>query len=418
MFDDYIVEINGDIEQSAKTILQQLSSPKKYKLHNEVENFVNSHISFYKKVLDLNPQKQFDTPNKMRFSFYCVNNPYFEVKYNKPREFEVKIFDDKGNLHYQNKINSNNWVKLNREYYTKWTVNLWSEDKLVYKNTLDYKGKRVFISFDSHSLGDTIAWIPYCLDFKFKHDCDVIISCKWSEFFKDVYPELEFHPPGATIHNIYGMYTLGWFWNTNKEPENPVTIPLQKTATNILGLEFKEKKPRIKFTPQSNPYTQKYVTIAKHSTAGLKYWNNPTGWQELVDYLISKGYKVVSVSKEQCDINNVETISDTSIENTMNVIHHSEFFIGLSSGLSWLAWAVGKHVVMISNFTEKDHEFTTNCTRITNPDVCNSCWNNPMFKFDKGDWNWCPEHKNTPRHFECHKSITSKMVIDKIQHLL
>ena len=276
----------------------------------------------------------------------------------------------------------------------------------------------MFISFDSHSLGDTIAWIPYCLDFKLKHDCDVIISCKWSEFFKDVYPELEFHPPGATIHNIYGMYTLGWFWNTNKEPENPVTIPLQKTATNILGLEFTEKKPRIKFTPQSNPYTQKYVTIAKHSTAGLKYWNNPTGWQELVDYLISKGYKVVSVSKEQCDINNVETISDTSIENTMNVIHHSEFFIGLSSGLSWLAWAVGKHVVMISNFTEKDHEFTTNCTRITNPDVCNSCWNNPMFKFDKGDWNWCPEHKNTPRHFECHKSITSKMVIDKIQHLL
>jgi hypothetical protein len=41
-----------------------------------------------------------------------------------------------------------------------------------------------------------------------------------------------------------------------------------------------------------------------------------------------------------------------------------------------------------------------------------------MFKFDKGDWFWCPEHKGTERQFECHKSITPEMVIDKIKHLL
>jgi autotransporter strand-loop-strand O-heptosyltransferase len=106
------------------------------------------------------------------------------------------------------------------------------------------------------------------------------------------------------------------------------------------------------------------------------------------------------------------------MENTMNVIHHSEFFIGLSSGLSWLAWGMGKHIVMISNFTEPDHEFTTNCTRIVKLDVCNGCWNSPIYKFDKGDWDWCPAHKGTKRQFECHKTITSKMVIDQIQHLL
>jgi autotransporter strand-loop-strand O-heptosyltransferase len=102
----------------------------------------------------------------------------------------------------------------------------------------------------------------------------------------------------------------------------------------------------------------------------------------------------------------------------MNVIHHSEFFIGLSSGLSWLSWGMGKKVVMISNFTTSDHEFNLDCIRITNPLVCNGCWNKPEFKFDKGDWNWCPVHKGTDRQFECHKSITSQMVIDKIQHLL
>jgi len=43
---------------------------------------------------------------------------------------------------------------------------------------------------------------------------------------------------------------------------------------------------------------------------------------------------------------------------------------------------------------------------------------NTYFKFDKGDWYWCPEHKGTDRQFECHKSITSEMVINKIKHLL
>jgi hypothetical protein len=41
-----------------------------------------------------------------------------------------------------------------------------------------------------------------------------------------------------------------------------------------------------------------------------------------------------------------------------------------------------------------------------------------MFKFDKGDWNWCPEHKGTPRQFECHKSITPEMVINQIKPLI
>jgi hypothetical protein len=39
-----------------------------------------------------------------------------------------------------------------------------------------------------------------------------------------------------------------------------------------------------------------------------------------------------------------------------------------------------------------------------------------MYKFDKGDWNWCPVHKGTDRQFECHKSITSEMVIKQIKH--
>jgi hypothetical protein len=39
------------------------------------------------------------------------------------------------------------------------------------------------------------------------------------------------------------MYKLGWFYDDNKEPL-PNTIPLQKTATNILGLEYEEIRPK------------------------------------------------------------------------------------------------------------------------------------------------------------------------------
>jgi autotransporter strand-loop-strand O-heptosyltransferase len=133
---------------------------------------------------------------------------------------------------------------------------------------------------------------------------------------------------------------------------------------------------------------------------------------------VDLGYKVINVSKEDNPFRNVTKIKDSSIENTINYIYHSEFFIGLSSGLSWLAWGLNKKIVMISNFTEENHEFTSNCFRVVNKNVCNGCWNKPDLKFDKGDWNWCPLHKNTPRHFECHKSITPGMVIKEIEKII
>jgi autotransporter strand-loop-strand O-heptosyltransferase len=112
-----------------------------------------------------------------------------------------------------------------------------------------------------------------------------------------------------------------------------------------------------------------------------------------------------------------------SLMESINLIYHSEFYIGISSGMSWVAHALGKKVVMISNFTEDWNEFdlsTEDYIRITNKSVCHGCWNriNLDYTFDLKDWYWCPEHKGTERQFECHKSITPEMVINQIQHLL
>jgi autotransporter strand-loop-strand O-heptosyltransferase len=112
-----------------------------------------------------------------------------------------------------------------------------------------------------------------------------------------------------------------------------------------------------------------------------------------------------------------------SLEDTINYIHHSDFFIGLSSGLSWLAHAMGKKVVMISNFSDENHEFDLSCNdykRITNKSVCHNCWSqiNKEFKFDAGEWYWCPKHQDTPRQFECHTSITPEYVFEQIKDWL
>jgi autotransporter strand-loop-strand O-heptosyltransferase len=407
MFTKYITDL--DPFKLKEQVYEQLESPKKYDIpENEDLEFALSHLAIYTELNNKPIEKQ---PVDIYHSF--INNPYTEIKGPSDSDFTIEYFDESNTCIYRSTVKSNSWVKLNREWYTKWNIKIWENGEMISNTILDYTGKRVFIAFDSASLGDTIAWLPYCLEFKKKHNCDVIVSTFKNFLFKDVYPELEFINPGEAADNIHGMYKVGWFYNPDREPVLPNTIPLQKAATNILGLDYQEIRPRIAFTPGDNLYG-KYVTIATNSTAGCKFWVKEE-WQKVINFLHEKGYTVVNVSKERNPFDNCTQIEDTSMENTMNVIHHSEVFIGLSSGLSWLAWALEKHVVMISNFTDENHEFQ--CTRITNKNVCHGCWNKAENRFDRGDWNWCPVHKGTDRMFECQTTITAQQVIDTIKHL-
>ena len=96
---------------------------------------------------------------------------------------------------------------------------------------------------------------------------------------------------------------------------------------------------------------------------------------------------------------------------------HAEVFVGLSSGLAWLAWASGVPTVMISGFTHPTNEFETPY-RVINWHTCNSCWNDPAERFKHDDYMWCPRHQNTPRHFECTRLITGAHVNGVIDRAL
>jgi len=418
IYDDYICEIDEDIQSTKNKLLKLIEDDRHYSVEDGLDfQFAKSNVDLYHTVSKSPAQKHEVFASKIKIISHFIGQPFLEIKGESDSDYLIKFFDENGVSHYENTIKSNHWVKLSRKYFTKWTVKVWENGKIIYDKILDYTNQRVYIALDSKSLGDTIAWLPYAREFRKKHNCKVIVSTFWNYLFEKNYPDLEFISPGQPANGILGMYKIGWFYDSSYEPELPNTIPLQKTATNILGLDFYEVKPDVVLNAKAKPIETKYITIATNSTAGLKFWTRE-GWQELVDYFNSLGYRVINVSKEDNPLRGVEKIKDTSIENTMNYIHHSEFFVGLSSGLSWLAWGLGKKVVMISNFTDENHEFSSNCIRIVNKSVCNGCWNKPEFKFDKGDWNWCPVHKNTPRQFECHKSITPEMVIEQLKELL
>jgi autotransporter strand-loop-strand O-heptosyltransferase len=187
----------------------------------------------------------------------------------------------------------------------------------------------------------------------------------------------------------------------------------------MLGIEFSEIRPRIQIKDLQRTIRPPYVCIATQSTAACKLWQYDEGWQAVIDYLNTRGFEVVLIQKEKGDFQRIiNKCGDYSLQERMTDLMHCEFFIGLGSGLSWLAWALDKPVVLISGFSEHFSEFETNCHRVINEEVCHGCWNSTRFVFDRSDWNWCPLHRDTPREFECSRKITPDMVIEKIDQLL
>ena len=113
--------------------------------------------------------------------------------------------------------------------------------------------------------------------------------------------------------------------------------------------------------------------------------------------------------------NCVDKTGDIPLSDRINDIAHCDFFIGLTSGLSWLAWALHKPVVFISGISLPKTDFPTPYrVTNTNPEICHGCASEPDFIFDKNDWLFCPKKKS----FQCTKEISFEMVKEKIDQLI
>lgn len=365
-----------------------------------------------------------DSGNNISINF--VDGPFVEITGGVKKKYTVKFIDDvTNNLVYSVDLENNQWARCSRQWFTKWRIEVTERNLLIFEHTCNLENQRVFISLESSSLGDTLAWVPYAEEFRKKHGCHVIISTFHNDLFKSEYPQLEFISPGSIVNNLYALYRLGCFYNDagvdfTKHKTDFRHLPLQAYASDILGLEFEEIKPRIK--PIQPMQSEKpYICIANHSTAQSKYWNNPTGWQELVDYVKSLDYDVYLLSREEDGFmgnknpKGVIKVDGKSLEEIGSILLGSSGFVGLGSGLTWFAWGLNVPTILISGFSETYQEMDS-VYRIINENVCHGCFARHLF--DKGDWNWCPDYKGTERQFECSKSITFEMVKPKLDELL
>jgi len=371
---------------------------------------------------------------KPKIHFHFVKGGFVEILGGTPSKFLVQFFNKKTEeIIYEDTLTNNMWSKVSLKYFIDYAIkvkDLNTGEEIV--NYMNLKDKRVFITLDSSAIGDTLAWFPYIEEFRKKHKCQIICSTFHSSWFESEYPEIEFVKPGTVVENLYAMYTIGWYYdedkvNFNHHPQDFRKFPLQETATQILGMPYKEIKPKLSFKNTGPTIEGKYVVIAPHASAHAKYWNRPNGWQEIVDYLNKEGYKVVMITKEKLGDpwhdsklggtlkGVIDKTGDFPLEDRANDIMNAEFFIGVGSGLSWLSWALGTKTILISGFSEEYTEFQE-CERIAAPIYkCRGCFNKS--KLDAGDWEWCPVNKNTPQQFECTKSISPETVIESIERI-
>lgn len=259
-------------------------------------------------------------------------------------------------------------ISSKRQWFTKWEVIIKdTNDKIVFYDMFNPTNKVVFIKSDAKALGDNLAWMPYIEEFRIKNNCIVVCSTFFNELFINSYPNILFVEPNIQIQNVYAQYYIGThnIMNYCYQTSLYLNNPLQKIASDILGLEYKEIKPNIGVP--LNVIKKKQVTLSEYASLKVKEWNIPGGWQAIVDLFVKYGYEVIVISKEYSYLKNVTNKSgDRPLRERIHDIANSEYHIGLSSGLSWLAWAANTHTFLISDFTPPYHEFQSNSTRIYN----------------------------------------------------
>jgi len=385
-------EFNNDLKKNAIEDSNKIKEQFSWEKIGEIGH--KTIIEFYEKNKDKNIQLK----NEIKVSY--LEGPKVEVVGDKLEEYKIEFLDENNSVIHEDTITNNMWTLCSRKYYTKWKIKV----NGIIIDEFDLTDKRVLIGLESKSIGDTIAWTPYAIEFAKRHNCKVILSTFHNEWFKglNTYKDIEFIEPGESTE-AYALYKIGWFrgesgkWDKfDMYPNYIQSQPLQKTASDILGLEFKELNYGINFTPKLKSTKTDYIVIAPESTTGCKEWPYDS-WVALSKMLRELGYTVVTLTIKPYNIKGNLNIHGKTLNESMNILHNAKFLVGLSSGLSWINWALGKQTVMISGFSQKDHEFLSNNVRIQNEYACNSCWGNPNFTFDAGDWDWCPIWKGTDK---------------------
>jgi autotransporter strand-loop-strand O-heptosyltransferase len=358
-------------------------------------------------------------------------------------KWRVRLQDsDTGNILFQAE-NQGASVSSRKRWYIRFRVDVWAVEeqaaqlpRLVFSHDFDLTNRNVVIQLPVGTLGDTLGWLSYCDRFA-SHHPNARVTLALSELIiplvRDAYPNLELLTHEETkargiAQRAYATYNLGLFFDDIDCDYQPVDfrhVGLHRTAGYILGVDPAEEAPRLALADESRPIKERYVCIAVQASSGAKTWTNPHGWRAVVEFLKSSGFRVICVDQKPVNGHGLmwthiphgaEDMTGMSLMETARWLRHATLFVGLSSGLSWLAWAARTTVVMISGYSLPSAEFSTPY-RIINWHTCNGCWSDPALRFDHKDYLWCPRHAGTARQFECSRLITPEHVIGMLKRI-
>lgn len=344
----------------------------------------------------------------------------------------LRISDlDTGNILFETRISAGR-INSAKRYYVRFRLNIWAADELVLSHDFMPKAQEVLIQLPVGTLGDTIGWFPYAVKFQRQHDCRLTVAMAEHliPLFREAYPHIKLvSHKDVKSEDYYATYRIGLFFDDQEciyQPCDFRLVGLHRTAGYILGVDLAEQPPQVVLEDDSRPVEEPYVCIAAQSSTQCKYWNNPGGWREIVDFLKEQGYRVICIDQRPIHGSGIvwnhipygaeDQTGDRPLLERARWLKHADFFVGLSSGLSWLAWAMQVPVVMISGFSHPTTEFDTPY-RVINYHACNSCWNDVRLRFEHKDFLWCPRHKDTPRQFECSRLITTEAVKQAIRRI-
>ena len=339
---------------------------------------------------------------------------------------------DTGTILYSADVQGGNMVTSVKKYYIKFHIAIFhvGEQKPFFEHILDLKDKEVLIQYPAGAVGDTIGWFSFMERFQKKHQCK--LTCVLPEFaiglFQKQYPDIKLIKCGDKPEkDPYATYYMGLFFrcNTSHQPIDFRQVGLHKTAAHILGVSDQDIPPRVDLSAKKT-VKGKYCVISTQASSMAKHWNNPGGWDQVIQFLRSQGYKVFCINKDRnygdgehwkhIPWGVEDATGPLPTQERVNLIKDADFFIGLSSGASWLAWCCKVPIVLISGFTLPFCEYYTPY-RIINYNVCTGCWDDRKENFDHSDFMWCPRHKGTPQAFECTKAISAEHVINTIKKI-
>ena len=316
-------------------------------------------------------------------------------------------------------------ILTERKYYIPWRIQLIDADtkEVIFSHDYDCRGKDVIIVIPDGGLGDNLAWLPYVDEFQKERECNVTCICgEWLiRIVQEQYPNLKFVPvAGRPEINAYACYFCAIFPKERKNwrPSDHQNFGMQGSVAKLLGLEPVPRKVKLKLD-SPRPFKERFVCISTMATNPAKYWNYPDGWNIIIRRLKARGYRVMVIDRDhELKFNDkIYTVPSEAEDMTgrlpiterIALLQHADFFIGLPSGLSWLAWNCNIPVVMIAGFTLDGSEFPTPY-RVTNFHFCHGCWNDSNLFFDMKVPVWCPRHLGTPREIECTRVISPDMV--------